>query len=148
MDIIIRSAVIYFALLVLLRITGNRSLSQITVFDFILLLIISEAAQNGLVGNDYSITNSLLIISTLVAIDIGLSKVKSWLPRMERFIEGTPLLLVRDGAVLRDHLKNAGVDEDDILEAGRKLQGLQRLDEIKYAVLERDGDITIVPQQR
>jgi len=148
MDIIIRSAVIYFALLILLRITGNRSLSQITVFDFILLLIISEAAQNGLVGNDYSITNSLLIISTLVAIDIGLSKVKSWLPRMERFIEGTPLLLVRDGAVLRDHLKNAGVDEDDILEAGRKLQGLQRLDEIKYAVLERDGDITIVPQQR
>jgi len=145
MDAIVRAVVIYFVLLLLLRITGNRSLSQITVFDFVLLLIISEAAQNGLVGEDYSITNSVLVITTLVMLDIGLSFVKAWLPAVERYVEGTPTLLIDQGKLMRDRMAKLRVDEQDILESARKLQGLERLDQVKYAVLERDGDITIVP---
>jgi uncharacterized membrane protein YcaP (DUF421 family) len=145
MDAIVRAVVIYFLLLILLRITGNRSLSQITVFDFVLLLIISEAAQNGLVGEDYSVTNSILVITTLVMLDIGLSFVKGWLPSIERYVEGTPTILIDKGELMRDRMAKVRVDEQDILESARKLQGLERLDQVKYAVLERGGDITIIP---
>jgi uncharacterized membrane protein YcaP (DUF421 family) len=146
MDAILRALVIYFVLLLLLRITGNRSLSQITVFDFVLLLIISEAAQNGLVGEDYSITNSVLVIATLVMLDIGLSYVKRWAPAVERYVEGTPIVLINQGKILRERMNKLRIDEQDILESARKLQGLERLDQVKYAVLERGGDITIIPR--
>ncbi len=148
MDAVMRAVVIYLWLLVVFRMTGNRSLAQITVFDFVLLLIISEAAQNGLVGNDYSVTNSLLLIVTLFTLDIGLSLIKGKLPKLERFVEGVPVLLVRDGEPLRDHMKKSQVDEQDILEAARKLRGLERMEQVKYAVLERDGEITVVPKRR
>ncbi len=148
MDAVMRAVVIYLGLLVVFRMTGNRSLAQITVFDFVLLLIISEAAQNGLVGNDYSVTNSLLLIVTLFTLDIGLSLIKGKLPKLERLVEGVPVLLVRDGEPLRDHMEKSQVDEQDILEAARKLRGLERMEQVKYAVLERDGEITVVPKRR
>ncbi|MGE0405494.1 MAG: DUF421 domain-containing protein [Candidatus Korobacteraceae bacterium] len=146
MDVIFRAAVIYFGLLILLRITGNRALAQITVFDFILLLIISEAVQNGLVGEDYSLTNALLVVTTLVTIDIGLSFVKRKFPSLELYLEGCPTLLVDNGKLIRSHMEKSRVDEEDILESARKLRGLESLDQVKYAILERGGDITIIPR--
>ncbi|HEX5815203.1 MAG TPA: hypothetical protein VF010_07730, partial [Methylomirabilota bacterium] len=76
MESVLRALAIYAVLLVLFRITGKRSLGQITTFDFILLLIISEAIQNGLVGDSYSITNAFVLVTTLVLVDVGLSLVK------------------------------------------------------------------------
>lgn len=148
MDTVLRAAIVYFILLLLFRITGNRSLAQITVFDFVLLLIISESAQQGITANDYSLINSIILISTLAGIDIVLSLLKQRSRRVDRIVDGLPLILVRDGEVLRERLQKVRVDEDDILEAARELRGLERLDQIKYAVLERSGDITVIPWQR
>jgi uncharacterized membrane protein YcaP (DUF421 family) len=145
METLVRAAVIYVALLVIFRIMGQRSLSQITTFDFVLLLIISEAIQNGLVGQSYSVTNALLLILTLVGIDLALSELKQHSPRLEKWMEGLPVILVDEGRLLHDRMNKARVDESDILTAARQAHGLERLEQIKYAVLERSGGISIVP---
>ena len=146
MESVIRATAIYGILLVVFRLTGNRSLGQITTFDFILLLIISEAIQNGMVGNDYSVTNAFVLILTLLMLDTGLSLVKSRLPVVERWLEGMPVVIVERGRPRLDRMRAAHVDVGDVLAAARKLHGLERLGQIKYAVLERSGDISIVPE--
>jgi uncharacterized membrane protein YcaP (DUF421 family) len=147
-DSVLRGVAVYGLLLVIFRVTGKRSLGQITTFDFILLLIISEAIQNGMVGAGYSVTNALVLIVTLVLIDMGLGFVKTRVPALERWLEGTPLVIVEDGRALQDRLARSGVDVSDVLRAARSTQGLERLDQIKYAVLERNGEISIIPRER
>ena len=80
MDAVTRGAAVYLMLLVIFRLAGRRTLAQMTSFDFILLLIISEAAQNAMIGDDFSLTNGALVIMTLVGLDVMLSQVKRWSP--------------------------------------------------------------------
>ncbi len=147
MDAVLRASAIYLFLLLLFRVTGKRSLAQITTFDAVLLLIVAEATQQGLLGNDYSVTNAFLVILTLFAIDTGLSVLSQRSQRMEKLLNDVPLVLVEEGRLLRDRMDRVRIDEADILERARELQGLERLDQIKYAVLERSGGISIVPKQ-
>lgn len=147
MNPVIRAAVIYFFLLVVFRLAGKRSFSQLTSFDFVLLLIIAEAIQQGLIGDDFSITQALLLIVTLVAIDIAISLLKQRFPRLERFIDGLPLVVVENGVPVKHLMDKARVDEKDVLVAARETQGLERMDQIKYAVLERSGGISIIPKE-
>lgn len=146
MDAVLRAAAIYAFLLVLFRIAGKRSLSESTTFDLVLLLIVGEATQQALLGNDFSITNALLVILTLVGLNIGMSLWKQRSPQLEKWVEGVPLVIVENGQPLKDRMDKARVDESDILEAARTLQGLERMDQIKYAVLERSGGISIIPK--
>jgi uncharacterized membrane protein YcaP (DUF421 family) len=147
MDAVLRATAIYFFLLLIFRLSGKRSIAQITTFDLILLLIISEATQQALLGQDFSLTNAFLVIVTLVGIDIGLSLLKQRSPRFEKILEDEPLIIVEEGRPLLDRMKKARVDEEDVLIAARILQGLERMDQIKYAVLERNGGISIIPKQ-
>ena len=146
MEAILRSTFVYIALIAIFRLTGKRSLAQITTFDFILLLIVSEATQQALIGEDGSITNALLVILTLLGLDValGLWKVRS--EKVARVIDGLPLVLIEDGRMHADRMKRERIDAAEILQAARELQGLERLDQIKYAVLEQHGAITIVPR--
>jgi uncharacterized membrane protein YcaP (DUF421 family) len=146
MESVVRALAIYAVLLVLFRITGKRSLGQITTFDFILLLIISEAIQNGMVGSSYSLTNALVLVTTLVSVDVGLSLLKRRSPRLDRYLEGTPLVIVEGGRPLADRLDRSRVDEGDVLSAARR-EGLERMEQIKYAVLERNGQISIIARE-
>ena len=146
MDAVVRAVVIYVFLLVLFRVTGRRTLAQITTFDFVLLLIIAEATQQGLLGNEFSITNALLVILALLGLDLlsqGLSR--RW-RSFDRWINGLPLVLVEDGRLIDDRARKAGFLEDDILEQARASQGIERMEQIKYAVLERDGSISVIPK--
>jgi uncharacterized membrane protein YcaP (DUF421 family) len=147
MDAVLRASAIYFFLLLIFRLSGKRSIAQITTFDLILLLIISEATQQALLGQDFSLTNAFLVILTLVGIDIGLSLLKQRSPRIEKILEDEPLIIVEEGRPLLDRMKKVRVDEEDVLIAARILQGLERMDQIKYAVLERNGGISIIPKQ-
>jgi uncharacterized membrane protein YcaP (DUF421 family) len=145
MEPIIRAAAIYLFLLVVFRIAGNRSFAQLTSFDFVLLLIIAEATQQGLIGNDFSVTTAFLVITTLLAIDIALSLLKQRSPRLEKWIDGVPLIVVENGIPLKERMERSRIDEKDILTAARQKQGLERMDQIKYAILERSGGISIIP---
>jgi uncharacterized membrane protein YcaP (DUF421 family) len=147
MDIVLRSIGFYLVLLLFLRITGKRALAQVTSFDFVLLLIIAEAVQQGLVGEDYSMTTALLAVLTLVTLDILLSIAKRRSRRLESWVESRPLVLVENGRVNEERMQWSRVDVDDILESARELRGLWRLDQIRYAVLERDGVISIIPKE-
>ncbi|WP_028999776.1 DUF421 domain-containing protein [Azohydromonas australica] len=145
MDVFARTFCVYLFLLVILRLAGKRTLSEMSTFDFVLVLIISEATQNALVDDDRSVTTGLAVILTLVALDRLVAVIKTKFPRMEKFIEGTPLMLVDHGRVLEDRLKRSNVSVDDILQAARQNQGIGQLDQIKYAVLESSGGISVIP---
>lgn len=147
MDLVIRGITVYLFLLVIFRISGKRSLRNATTFDFVLLLIVAETTQQALVGDDASVTGAALLIVVLVGTDILLSLVKRWSPRMDRMLEGQPLVILRNGVPLRGRMHAERVDEEDILSAARATQGLERLEQIKRAVLERNGAISIVPRR-
>jgi uncharacterized membrane protein YcaP (DUF421 family) len=148
MDAVIRAAAVYLFLLLLFRLSGQRSLAQVTTFDFVLLLIISEASQQALIGDDNSMTHAALVVTTLVGINVVLSIIKQRSKRIENILEDVPLVLVEEGKLLRKRMDKVRVDEDDILEAARSCQGLQRLDQVRFAVLERSGEITIIPVEK
>lgn len=145
MDAVIRAFVVYVVLLLLFRLSGKRTLAQVTTFDFVLLLIISEATQQALVGTDNSMTNAFLLVSTLIGLNIAFSEIKQRFKPAEHILDGLPLLLVENGNPLQDRMAKERVDLDDVLDAAREGHGLERMEQIKYAVLERSGKISIVP---
>lgn len=147
MDAVLRALVIYVFLMLLFRISGQRSLGQITTFDFVLLLVIGEATQQALLGDDFSLINAMIVITTLVTIDIGLALWGKRSSRLDKLIEGTPLVLVEDGEVFYDRMAKVQVGIDEIRQAAREIHGLERLSQVKYAVLERSGGISIIPRQ-
>ncbi len=146
MDSVIRAAVVYIVVLVIFKIAGRRTLSEITTFDFVLLLIIGEATQQALLGDDFSITNAALVIITLIMIDIGLSLIKRQFPALSKSTDGQPIIVVEHGRLIEKRAQKARIDESDVLEAARHSQGLECMAQIKFAVLEKDGKISIIPQ--
>lgn len=147
MDAILHTLAIYLFLLVVFRLSGKRSLGQVTTFDFILLLIIGEATQQALLGQDASVTHAYLVILTLLSADIGLSLWKQRSPRVDKLLEGIPLVIVEHGRPLQDRMERERVDVQDVLQAARSRHGLERLEEIKFAILERNGEISIIPRR-
>jgi len=146
MESVVRAFAIYMFVLLAFRLTGKRSLAQITPFDFVLLLIMGEATQQALLGDDFSVTNAFLVILTLMTLDICLALIKGRSRRLEKWLDDVPLIIVENGRPLKDRMAKSQVDEEDVLEAGRRLQGLERMEQIKYAVLERSGGISIIPR--
>lgn len=146
MDSVLRAAAIYTFLLVLFRIAGKRSVAQITVFDFVVILIVAEATQQAMLGNDFSVTNAFIVVSTLIAIDLGLSLVARRSTFLEKLTEGVPLVLIEDGTIHHERLRKSRLTIDDILESARQSQGLERMDQIKYAILERSGGVSVIPK--
>jgi uncharacterized membrane protein YcaP (DUF421 family) len=148
MESIIRGLVVYFFLLMVFRLSGKRTLSQATSFDLVLLLIISETTQQAMVDSDHSVTNGFLLIITLVGTSILLAALKQHFPRLEVFLDGQPVIIVDRGRMNKTVMDKIHVDEEDILSAARCTHGLERMEQIKYAILERDGQISIVPREQ
>jgi uncharacterized membrane protein YcaP (DUF421 family) len=146
MDLVLRGLCVYLFLLVIIRVSARRTLGETTTFDFVLILIIAETTQQALLGQDYSVTGAIILITTLVGADILLSVIKNRFPRADRLIDGLPLVIVDQGRPLEDRMRMSRVDKEDILAAARKYQGLERMDQIKYAVLEANGGISIIPR--
>jgi uncharacterized membrane protein YcaP (DUF421 family) len=145
---VLRGLAVYVFLLLVFRIAGKRTLAETTTFDLVLLLIVSETIQQALVDNDSSMTSGFLLVLTLVTLNVLFSVLKVRYPWFERWIDGLPVIVVENGKALPDRMKRLRLDEDDVMEAARELQGLERLEQIKYAVVERSGHITIVPNER
>jgi uncharacterized membrane protein YcaP (DUF421 family) len=148
MDSVLKACVVYFVLWAIIRLSGRRTLGEMTAFDFVLFLIIGGATQRAITGQDYSITNAFILVATFVAIEIGLSLVERDSPLMRRILTATPTILVENGHMLFHRMRLARVSEDNILEAGRRLHGLERVDQIKFAILEATGEISIVPSKQ
>lgn len=146
MEPVVRGAIVYLFLMLVFRISGKRTLSEASTFDLVLLLIISETTQEAMVNSDHSMTAGALLILTLVGIDICLSIVKQYYPRVEEVIDGAPMVIFKNGQPLKDRMDRERIDEADILEAARQLRGIENLAQVKHAVLERSGEITVIPK--
>ena len=147
MESVIRGVVVYAFLLLMFRLSGRRTLSQTSDFELVLLLIISETTQQAMVANDHSVTNAFLLIMTLVGTGILLSVLKRRSYTLEKWLDGLPCAVVLDGVMHREWMDKLRVKPEEILGAAREHQGLERMDQIKHAVVEPNGDISIVPKR-
>ncbi|MDE5206588.1 DUF421 domain-containing protein [Citrobacter amalonaticus] len=147
MEMVLRALAIYLVLLVVFKIVGRRALLQMTSFDLILLLIISEATQQALLGNDFSVTGATLTIITLVIVDMLFGLIKKKINGAESTLDGSPVILLEHGVPLTGKMKKVDVSLDDILVAARQNQGITDPAKIKYAILERNGHISVIPDE-
>jgi len=147
MESVIRGIIVYGFLLLVFRLAGKRTLSETTNFELVLLLIISETTQQAMVNSDHSITNGFLLILTLVACTVLLAWFKERSPKWDRVLDDVPTIIVENGRLHKDRMDKLHVDENDILESARELQAVESMDQIKYAIVERNGKITVIPKQ-
>jgi len=143
-SIVARTLIVYLALLAGLRLAGKRELGQMTPFDLVVILLIANAVQNAMVGPDTSVTGGLIAAGVLVTVNYGVAQARERLPWLRRAVEGTPTLLINDGRFVQEHLRREGLSEDDVLMAIRE-HGVADVKDVRIAVLETDGSISIVP---
>ena len=148
MEPVIRSVIIYGILWLVFRVIGRKSLADINTFDLVLLLLISQATQQALVRDDYSITNAFLVVVTLVGLQTLVTLMKRQVPDFGSYFDGGPVLLIERGELRREVMERVRIEEADILAAARRQRGVERLDQIKYAVLESSGGISIIAKER
>ena len=146
MDAVLRGAAVYAFLVFIFSVLGRRTLVQTTNFDLVLLIIIGQSTQLALLGDDYSVTNAVLLIVTLLGLHLALAAVKTRVPRAAQWVGGgPPVVVVVDGVLIEAHADAVGVGVDDVLLAAREHHGLERLAQVRYAVVERTGAISVVP---
>lgn len=145
METVFKTFVIFFGVLIFTRISGRRALSQATPFDVVLLLLIAASAEKALLGEDASLTNAALVTGTLVLLNVLLSYLKLRVPIVSLMFEGAPTVLVREGRILTGEMTMARVSTEDILEAARQTQGLLNMKQIRFAILETSGAISVIP---
>lgn len=143
-SIVARTIIVYGALLLGLRLAGKRELGQMTPFDLVVILLIANAVQNAMVGPDNSVTGGLIAAGVLIAANYGVATARDRLPLLRRAVEGSPTLLISEGTFVSDHLRREGLDEDEVMMAIRE-HGVAELKDVRMAVLETDGSISIVP---
>src|SRR5256885_536771 len=143
LDVAFRTTVVYFVLLVLLRVTGTRQLGQMSVFDLVLLLIIANAVQNAMVGPDTSLAGGLVAAGVLIRWD---RVVDWWRVRsrgVSKLLAGEGIMLIHDGKILQEHCDRAGITHDELRQALRE-HGVANIQDVMLAVLEPDGAISVV----
>jgi uncharacterized membrane protein YcaP (DUF421 family) len=145
-ELIVRATVVYLALFLLLRFIGKKHVGQMSPFDLVVLLIISETVDASLIGDDRSLTGGLISAATLIVL-VAVMGYLTWQNRTtERCIEGTPKILVRHGRIKRDVMDEQQVTRSELLEALRQ-QGCTAVTEVRFAILENDGTISVGKRQ-
>jgi uncharacterized membrane protein YcaP (DUF421 family) len=142
---VIRAVAIYLFLVIALRLVGKRELSQLNTLDFVVLLAVANAVQNGLIGADNSVTGAVFGATVLFLADSALAFVVFRSRRAQQVIEGTPTVLIQDGQVLEDALRREELTHDDLL-AALQSSGASTFDEVERASLEPSGKVVFVPK--
>ena len=142
-EIVIRTAIVYLFLVAVIRLSGKREVGQISVPELVVILIISNAVQNAMVGENTSVAAGIVAVITLLLLDRALDFVVDRSRRFRRIVEGEPRLLVRDGRMLTRALHDGGVRPDDLRAAVRNA-GIVSVEEVRLAVLETDGSISVI----
>jgi uncharacterized membrane protein YcaP (DUF421 family) len=142
--VVLRTVVVYLVLLVALRLAGKRELGQMTSFDLVVLLVLSNAVQNAMVGPDTSLNGGILAALTLLVLNRGVDRLGLKSRLAQRALQGHPTILVHDGKFVAENLRSEGVPEDEVLQALRE-HGIDDLVMVKLAILEVDGTISVIP---
>jgi uncharacterized membrane protein YcaP (DUF421 family) len=139
---VLRSILIYAFLIIVLRIVGKRELGQANTLDLVVLLLVANAVQNGIIGNDLSVTGAFLGAGVLFALNEGLNRVTYQFPWAERLVEGEPTVLIRDGKPVENALRRWGISLTELLASARR-QGFADLSEVQTAILETNGVVSM-----
>lgn len=144
-ELIVRSAIVYAFLLVLLRLTGKRQIGQLAPFDLVLLLVLSNAVQNSMNAGDNSLVGGLISAATLVALNYGVSYATFRSKKLEALIEGRPQVVIHNGRVFEEVMRSAKLTHHELSAALRR-SGCTCAEDVQIAVLENNGSISIVPR--
>jgi uncharacterized membrane protein YcaP (DUF421 family) len=144
---IVRAAAVYFFLLLGLRLTGKRQMGQLSSFDLVVLLIISNVLQNAMIGNDNSVLGGFIGAATILLLNYGLTRLAFSRKAVARLVEGSPTLLIHNGKVLVQNLRRELLTHDDLMAALRR-QGILTVEEVHVALMEETGAITAVRKER
>ena len=143
---VLRACAIYVLVMVLVRVSGKRAVGQFTPFDLVLLILIGNAVQNGINGGDNSLTGAAIMATTLIALNYCVAFVTSRSRRAEKFVEGEPVVLARNGRLFEGVLRRELVSGDDFREALR-MNGVEDVWEVELALLETNGSISVVKKR-
>lgn len=143
MDIVLRAAAAYVFLLFVLRVIGRRELSTLGASDIVLLVVMGDLIQNGVTQSDYSVTGVFLAVSTFALLTVGTSTLTHRSRRAQTVIEGVPLILVENGKPIEKNLRSERLSLDDVAEDARG-QGIERIEDIKWCVLETSGSMSFI----
>jgi uncharacterized membrane protein YcaP (DUF421 family) len=144
-EIVVRTAIVYLFLVIVLRVTGKREVGQMSILELIVILVMSDAVQNSMVGENTSIYGGLIAVLTLLGMDLGVKALVGRSKRLRKVVEGEPRLLVRDGQILDRALREEGVSQEE-LRAAIRAHGLARVEDVRMAVLETSGTISVIPK--
>lgn len=146
-EFVLRAAVVYAVVLILVRLSGKRTVGQYTPFDLILVVLVGNAVQNSMLGDDHSLLGGLLLVATLIGLNwlVGVLSARS--RSLDRVIVGEPVMLAHDGRLFRDALRQANISEDEFEEAMRE-NACEHLADIHLALLETNGRISILKRDR
>ncbi len=143
---ILRGLIVFFFVLVFLRLSGKRQVGQMTPIDLVLLLLISNAVQNAMNGGDNSITAGAILAATLILADVAMGVLARRSRKIEKFVEGSPILLVHNGKVVAGVLERSGMTQHDLM-AGLRASGVGTVQAVHAAVLENNGRITVLERK-
>ncbi|MEN3311489.1 MAG: hypothetical protein V7645_818 [Actinomycetota bacterium] len=146
MDIVLRAAAAYVFIVFLMRVVGRRELSSMEPSDIILLVVIGDLVQNGVTQSDYSVTGIVLAAGTIGLLATATAFLTYRSKRIRSVVEGEPVILVQNGETIERNLKNERLTLDELMEQAR-LQQIESLDKVKWAVLETSGSISFIEQK-
>jgi uncharacterized membrane protein YcaP (DUF421 family) len=145
MDIVLRALIIYMLVFAFTRVLGRRELSALQPFDFILLIVIGDLIQSGVTQNDLSVTGVLIVVCTIGILQVVPSYLGFRFRRMRPILQGEPIVLVESGQIIDRNMRRERLTFDDLAEKAR-LSEIGSISEIKWAVLETNGDISFIKQ--
>jgi uncharacterized membrane protein YcaP (DUF421 family) len=144
---VLRACFFYFFLVFIVRVAGRRPGKQLTPFEFVLIFFLGGLALTAMVGNEASFTSAITEIMTVAAAHAILTILRAKSPRLARPIDGTPLVLLENHQWRKETLIRKRIQDDDVMAVARD-QGLKALEQIDQAVLERNGEISILPAKQ
>jgi uncharacterized membrane protein YcaP (DUF421 family) len=141
-EFIVRALIVYLFLLVILRLTGKRQFGQMSPFDLVLLLIISNAVQNSMNAGDNSLLGGLISALTLLALNYGFGYLTYFSRRTEYWVEGRAEVLIHNGRLNKNVLEREKITHEELMSALRR-EGVAAVDQVHFAILENDGRISV-----
>jgi uncharacterized membrane protein YcaP (DUF421 family) len=147
MDLVIRAAVVFVFILVVTRAVGRRELASLEPFDLILLVVVGDLVQQGITQSDYSVTGAVIVIATIAVLTVASSVLNYRFPKVRRVLEGEPVVLVEDGHALHRNLRRERITLGELEAVGRQQQVLA-IGDMRWAVVETSGRISVIPKTR
>jgi uncharacterized membrane protein YcaP (DUF421 family) len=144
-EFVLRGVIVYFVVMIMLRISGKRAVGQFTPFDMVLLILLGNAVQNGMNGGDNSLPGAMILVAVLVGLNFSVAFLSARNRGLQKLVEGVPVLLARDGKVFDDVLKREHISREDFDESLRQAENGD-LEKLEYAMLETNGKISFVIQ--